>query len=539
MSTSVGQVMMLPAPASAYETTEELAATIQERCRQPINSLQIAALLESAGITDAIAQRRYGYQDVFTLAEWVRQDLRPATTPELAPATLPPDNARERISDFARGPLTMGPILFLSFIIMSYQEFGQWQNQQVLLLGLAMLSSLLVTSGFVQAASRKGSGYLSQGYVRAAGRIVGLILGLSLLMVLLLAGVGTAVLLLTGWLPLNDIALLVVAYITLSCLWLVAAVLFLLQQVYWYGLGLGVGVGLSYLTLRVGARYPLPLQQVLLLATVMGLSGLLLTTAWISWRAFRQRALASHVGQQRIILPTSRHLTVNLAPYFCYGVLYVLLIIVGHVPGWLGRVEDGVQMVAVSTTEVGLTLALGGYILVGGVAEHTMRRFWKRVKAYQERTPGEKPELFNQNLGRFFRREQRVYLQALVFCTGLVLGVTLLLVAWLARLGRDPLGWTPATLTTFVLGLVGYGVMAWGIFNCMFMITLSRPGKAITAVSIAILITLAIGLPTSRLLGYHYSGIGMVAGSLAFTLFSARQLRQLWTRADYYYYASF
>lgn len=75
MSTSVGQVMMLPAPASAYETTEELAATIQERCRQPINSLQIAALLESAGITDAIAQRRYGYQDVFTLAEWVRQDL--------------------------------------------------------------------------------------------------------------------------------------------------------------------------------------------------------------------------------------------------------------------------------------------------------------------------------------------------------------------------------------------------------------------------------------------------------------------------------
>ena len=77
MSTSVGQVMMLPAPASAYETTEELAATIQERCRQPINSLQIAALLESAGITDAIAQRRYGYQDVFTLAEWVRQDLRP------------------------------------------------------------------------------------------------------------------------------------------------------------------------------------------------------------------------------------------------------------------------------------------------------------------------------------------------------------------------------------------------------------------------------------------------------------------------------
>ena len=228
----------------------------------------------------------------------------------------------------------------------------------------------------------------------------------------------------------------------------------------------------SYLTLRV-ARATLPLQASAAVGHSHGPVWLLLTTAWISWRAFRQRALAS-MGQQRI------HFAHLQAPDGKPGPLFLLRRAVraldhrGACAGLAGQVEDGVQMVAVSTTEVGLTLALGGYILVGGVAEHTMRRFWKRVKAYQERTPGEKPGCSARIWGASSGVSSGS-VAGLVFCTGLVLGVTLLLVAWLARLGRDPLGWTPATLTTFVLGLVGYGVMAWGIFNCMFMITLSRP----------------------------------------------------------------
>jgi hypothetical protein len=542
MSASVGQVAMLPTAVSTYETTTALADVVREQCPRPVSVLQIAALLEAAGLTDAIAQRQYGYLDVFTLADAVQRDLTPTMNAPVATAvTLPPIIWREKLSDYARGPLTLLPIFFLSLIVGAYQAFGHWQNQQVWVMGFAMLGSLLVTSGFVQAASRKGSGYLSQGYVRAAGRVTGLVLGSCLVVALLVAGVGTAVLLLTGWLPAGDVALLVVAYVALSCLWLVAASLFLVQQVVWYGIALGIGVGLSYLALQGGLRSQWPAGQTLLLATAAGLAGLLLTAALVVRRAFRQRALASPVGHQPVVLPPLPHLMVNLTPYFLYGVLYVLLIIAGHAPGWFGRLgEMGVtRETAVSTVEASLTLALGGFILVGGVAEHTIRRFWQHLKLFQLQSPGTEPALFNSRLSDFFRRERAIYLWALLFCTGLVLGVVLLWLYSMARGGSIPSGWLSPLVTLFVMGLIGYGWMAWGIFNCMFLISLSQPGMAITAVLIAIVLTLFVGGVTSQLLTYEYSAVGMVVGNLAFAWLSTRQVRQVWQHADYYYYASF
>ena len=45
---------------------------IAERCDFPLSALQVTALLESVGITDGIAEQRYGYGDVFELAEALR-----------------------------------------------------------------------------------------------------------------------------------------------------------------------------------------------------------------------------------------------------------------------------------------------------------------------------------------------------------------------------------------------------------------------------------------------------------------------------------
>jgi hypothetical protein len=41
------------------------------RVRWPIDALEVTALLESLGITDEVAARRYGARDVFLLAEEV------------------------------------------------------------------------------------------------------------------------------------------------------------------------------------------------------------------------------------------------------------------------------------------------------------------------------------------------------------------------------------------------------------------------------------------------------------------------------------
>ena len=541
MSASVGLVGMLKTAASSYETLEALAEAVHEQCLQPVGALQIAALLESGGVTDTLAQQRYGYADVFTLADALHQELAapPALERARADTTIPPDTWRERLSDYSRGPLAFLPMVLLSFIIMVYQRFGQWQNGQVLALGFSMLGSLLVTSGFVQGASRKGSSYLSQGYVSAARRIVALIIGASALVVLLTALVGAGVLLVGGWLPPGDVILMAVAYVVLSCMWLAAAVLFLLEQVIWFGVSLAIGVGLSYATLSLAARSALLPDAALLIATAIGLAGILATTALVTRHTLQQQAAASPVGRYPAVLPPRPHLIVNLAPYFSYGWLYVTFILSGHVPGWLGRVPGGVRMTAISTVEVGLTLALGGYILVGGVAEHTIRRFWKRVQSYQRQTPQTKPQEFNQRLRQFFLHEQLRFLLALLLCSLLVLLAISAVVYFSEALGVITLPWTAATRDIFLLGLVGYGIMAWGIFNSMFMITLSRPEQAIGAILIGILVTLAVGILLGALFSFRFSTIGMIAGSLAFAWVAHRRLDAMLQQADYYFYASF
>ena len=71
-------------------------------------------------------------------------------------AAPPPERRMETMMDYMRGPLALLPIVLLSLTIMVYQGFGQWQTAQVLTMSMAMIGSLLVTGGFVQAFSRKG-----------------------------------------------------------------------------------------------------------------------------------------------------------------------------------------------------------------------------------------------------------------------------------------------------------------------------------------------------------------------------------------------
>ena len=139
-------------------------------CAMPVGTLQVAALLETTGITDAIARRRYGFSDVFALAEALADRL-PRAAPsgfEAAKEGALASQRGELLRDISRGPLALLPMVLLSLIIAVYQGIGKWPPGHVLALSMAMVGSLLVTSGFVQAASRKGASYLCQGYVNAS-----------------------------------------------------------------------------------------------------------------------------------------------------------------------------------------------------------------------------------------------------------------------------------------------------------------------------------------------------------------------------------
>jgi len=529
------------APPVVYEPPDALLEEVRKACAQPINVLHVTALLETAGVTDAIARRRYGSPDVFALAESLVDAMRdaPAPTPPAA-RDIPREDWKTALLDYGRGPMGLLPLILLGVLINLYQNFGQWDSSQVLTLSISTIGSLLVTGGFVQIAARKGSGYLSQGYIRAGGRIIMQIMGVCLAVVLISAGILTLSLRSAAWFDQHDHGLLLIAYITLSCLWMFSAILSTLNILHWFVIALGVGVAAAYAGIKLLLWPGLPAQAVMLVATVAGLVIMAGLMAVVIFHTLKQRAAASPVGDQRVMLAPLPHLTVNLAPYFVYGVTYSLCVLVGHAGGLIGRLPAGMTRIqGLAQSELALTLALTGYILGVGMAERTMRRFWQRVKVYQKQVSAETPGQFVAVLHDFLRRERAQFTRALGVSSAVVLVAVIGAVSVSANRVLLGLSWNATTLLIFVSGLGGYGLLAMGVFDSMFLITLSRPLYALKALGIGAATTLLVSVVAGLLISYAYGVAGIITGSAIFLWFTRRALMRIMKHADYYYYASF
>jgi len=542
MSMSVGAVSVLEQPAAACENLDRLVEEVQRSCAHPVSMLQVAALLESAGVTDGVARSRYQEPDVFALAQAVTRSYPRASldTSAASAVHLPEERLSDTLADYSRGLLAIVPILLLTLTIMVYQGFARWRTGQVVALSVAMIGSLLVTGGFVQALSRKGSSYLSQGYIRAAQRVVALILGVAVLAMLAVGALCVAALRLSGWLAPEDIGLMAVAYIALSLLWLAAGLLHLLKEAPWFGVALGICLGLSNLCLRELKWTNLPDGAIMLLAAAAGLAGALAVTLLVARAALSREAAASPVGDHHVVLAPSAQLIVGLAPYFVYGLLSVVFVLSGHLGGWAGALRtEAAPLQGVATIEIGLTVALISYMLAGGVAENTMRRFWRRIKVYQSGTSQAGPDAFNRALWDFFVGEQARYLIALSLCSYLVASSVLAMVQFSAGPGVAVLPWSAETTAVFLIGQAGYFLMGIGVFSCMFMITLSQPGRALGALARGTAATAAVGLAIALVLPYQYTVFSVVAGGLVFAISARVTLRAMLADADHAYYASF
>jgi hypothetical protein len=75
---SIGGTEPVEQAGIAGDPIDELVEHVRPVAAQAVDALQIAASLEAEGITDSIARARYGYADVFTLAEEVRHRAGPA-----------------------------------------------------------------------------------------------------------------------------------------------------------------------------------------------------------------------------------------------------------------------------------------------------------------------------------------------------------------------------------------------------------------------------------------------------------------------------
>jgi polysaccharide biosynthesis protein PelF len=539
-----------------------LVEEVTERDPLPIEGLEITALLESMGITDYVALQRYGAPDVFELGAEVLRQMRAKHPSSASIAVLkklpaaPPTRWTETLSDYARGPLALVTALSIVFTISAYGVLGGWSTYRLLALSVGLTTAMLVTSGFTQAPSRRISTYLGLGNPSAAGRFFWLTMAVGaacvclIALVLALASFWLKVPL--SWFTSQIMLTYLMAFLGLSAIWLMSGGLSIVRKTEWLTLGLVTGLVVGVLADRIAAHFTaahLAVGTVAGFAVVVALEVQALIRGFHNWTPDKtsdhgatkapttKKARRSPIKKTRF--PSVSYLVNEATPYFLYSALYMVFILVPHVLGWLGVLGPGQpRMWAVTSMEVGLTLALVPIILVGGVAEHTMREFWRLAPGVQANTPGTDVSQFGNSLTKFYGRYWRLYMLALTALSLAVYGAVSLafnsglMTRWLALPDLTQMA------RFFVAGLCINWLIGSGLFNCMFCITLGRPGPAVWAVVLAIAVTVIVGAPLSFRLNYSFAVVAFICGAIAFALASRRARVRVLKASDFHYVSS-
>ncbi len=512
---------------------EELVDVVRQEIGLPIESLEVAAFLESIGVSSEMAKRRYRADSVFALAKAVLSQLRKRAAPDApSPRIAPP--ASSLLSDWvevARGPLSVLTVVVLFLALAAYRRFGEWGDGNILAMSMGMTGSMVLANAFIQGAARRGAIYVSRGNPRAALAFLLRVLMPASACVVVTTAVCSVLAARFGLLTADGVLVFSSSFIVLAGLWFLSGVLSVFQLQAWFGMAIVSGLASGVLADRLVVRFS---PHHLAAGTAVGM---LVALAIIIHPIRRTVARQAGDSPLRAQLPTIPYLLHEATPYFAYGVLYVSLLLLPHLLGWVGRLHGMPRLQAISTLEVALTLTLAPVLASEGIAEHAARRLWTHARAAQVATPVGSRYVFGRSLIGFWRLHFGVYVAVLIVLSVLADVFFALRGEQLGRLLQLS---TPELVAPLAeASLLAYLLLGAGLFNCVFCVTLARPQVAVRSTLLGLLVTLAIGAPLSVLGDFTWCLVGFVAGAGAFALVSSWETLRTLESGDYYYVASF
>ncbi|HEY7135454.1 MAG TPA: GT4 family glycosyltransferase PelF [Acidimicrobiia bacterium] len=514
------------------EVVDAIVSRVASAVPLPIEALEVAAVLESMGITDPVAQR-LGVDDTFALADIVYASLRtraPGEPTRNVQAILPltsPEPRRGRIPIAGLLP----PLLVLA-LVQTFVGREGWDAARVLALSLGAAAAMLVASTFFQGLTGRTSAYLARNDKGSALRTLALGLRASTLVALVTAAGISGVVLRTTWIERGPAVAFMATLVVLAPLWFLAAALAMVRASVWILVSLGEGA-----VVAVSADRWLSGNVSWHLGGACAIGGLVSTL--MLFIALRVR-LAERDGNKRgpVHLPSLRFMVHEAAAYGAQGALLLVLVLLPYFLGWIGTRNLGAHWLdAFAGVQRGLTLAMVPALLASVMTERTVLRAWRRAWTLQELSGLTAVEGFAGGMTAYCRRERRRYLIVLGIVT-LLVGAT---VVALDRTGASisPLGSASdgRTLAVFLGALGAFALIGLGQFHVMILLTLVRPGLAARAELLGLLVMVGVGLPLV-LAGYQFLVVGCALGGLTFAFAASRAAMALLRNAHHSFVAA-
>ena len=488
-------------------TVEELTAAIDRTHPNLIDPFEAAAVVESLGYSDRRVAESFGLPSTLALGRHVhRAQLGRPHAP--VPSGVRSNTGEPALVQAATSSLVYAVPWLLVFLVESRDPgFLHLAPALAAPLTLALMASLVVSGGFVQAIARRAQFCIAIDQIALARLTCRhlMLVGLSV------SGVIAAAALLLGWyFSLFSTSRLILAglyFVVASALWMHCAVLAVARQSWRIPLVFAVG-GITFSAFRM-----------LNVGTLAAQAGALIT-ALVCAFVQSQHVFASDrrpdADVRRGVHPWI--VAHGLVPSFLYGVLYFTFLVADRVAVGAAVASRGLPFGIPNAYKDGMDVALLTFLLAAAAVECCnvmLMRGWRAIGVLAA------DEGFASGPSHLRRR----------WCAVTAALITAFLcMAWLVFVVAEPLterSMQGMTRTILIVGDVGYLIFAMGLLNALALSSLDRMEAAARALATGVVVNLVVGILLGHLLSPHYAAAGLPAGAAVFAMLTSRKLSRL------------
>lgn len=511
----------------------DLAKEIIDKIGNPFDYNSVIVTLEMIGITDFLAQDKYGKSNITELADEIYRKckvlaLRKEKTVyrEKYPFLM---SIKRFFISVLKGTEIAIPMIIqmvsIGLIGISLWAYLGFTSEIATYIAIGTFLSYIVTGGFMQSIGRKGLQYLAwenpplakKGVYRIYKEGAYSVLTIGLLLILIMWLINSF--------KLNQFVLISMGYyLTLSFLWLNLSILYVTKK---------------FLGTILSTSLPILIVLILLARNVdiipAQITGLILSDIisfiW-GYTLFYKLPYEKEKLLKSVKLPPTSWFRESIRKYFLFGVAYFLFLMVDRIVNWTSSFRMN-GMLFNSSYEIGLDFALIFFPLFLILAEYAMREIFERIIFLQKNFKSTEIERYNM---RFF-----IY-YIIIFCSIPAISLLTYTIAkplfyvlynsyGLEIIG--PLFNDEVTKFVFNASYFAYSFTGIGLFNSLLLISHSRPEIPLKSIFAALSLNIIAGILLSRIISPEYSVIGLLLGGIVFFVVTTIASANLMMDFDY------